>query len=106
MRVLQQVGEVEQEQGEDARDEPPHGQASKDRAIFPEERENGAGVARGVPDRVAEGSEHAKDDLVVHEVQLQPIEDREVELEQGQDEEAHLEKAPDGREGADPPCPT
>merc|ERR1712037_390353 len=82
-------------------DEPPHGPTTEDRAIFPEKGEDGAGAAGGVADQVPEGSRHTKDHLAVHQVQLQPVEDRAVELEQRQDEETHLEETSDGREGTD-----
>ena len=106
MRVLQQVREVEQEQGSDACDESPHGTTTKDREIFSKKGKDRAGAVGGVSDWVSEGSCHAKDHMAVHQVQLQSVEDRTVKFEQRQDEATHLEETSDGREGTDSPRPT
>ena len=42
----------------------------------------------------------------MHEVQLQPVEDRSVKLKQRQDEATHFEETSDGRERTDPSRPS
>merc|ERR1711974_242518 len=59
----------------------------------PKKREIRTRSPSGIPYGLDKGPDHEEGHLVVHQVQLFPIKDRQVKVKQGQDEETHPEEA-------------
>ena len=103
VQLLQQVRQVEQVQGGEARDEAPlkhQATPSKKRGHTTaaskwggEEGGERAGQAGGGDDGQLEGPHHLQDDLALWQVQLLNLKQWQVEVEQVQDEASHPEIA-------------